>query len=100
MIILVSIVSVAFVLAAQRAQRRPRRRRAGCARRPGRCGATATCSCSVSAFLLLETKNVTGFALLFGTTWLVNAFVFAGVLLAVLARRRAHRANTARHRCR
>lgn len=38
-----------------------------------------------SAFLLLETKNVTGFALLFGTTWLVNAFVFAGVLLAVLA---------------
>jgi hypothetical protein len=37
------------------------------------------------AFLLLETKSVTGFALLFGTTWLVNAFVFAGVLLAVLA---------------
>jgi SAM-dependent methyltransferase len=38
-----------------------------------------------SAFLLLETKNVTGFALLFGTTWLVNSFVFAGVLVAVLA---------------
>ncbi|MGH8860321.1 MAG: spermidine synthase [Jatrophihabitantaceae bacterium] len=37
------------------------------------------------AFLLLETKSVTWFALLFGTTWLVNAFVFAGVLLAVLA---------------
>ena len=37
------------------------------------------------AFLLLETKSVTGFALLFGTTWLVNAFVFAGVLVAVLA---------------
>ncbi len=37
------------------------------------------------AFLLLETKNVTGFALYFGTTWLVNAFVFGGVLLAVLA---------------
>jgi hypothetical protein len=37
-----------------------------------------------AAFLLLETKNVTGFALLFGTTWLVNAFVFAGVLIAVL----------------
>jgi hypothetical protein len=37
------------------------------------------------AFLLLETKSVTGFALLFGTTWLVNAFVFAGVLIAVLA---------------
>lgn len=38
-----------------------------------------------AAFLLLETKNVTGFALYFGTTWLVNAFVFAGILVAVLA---------------
>ena len=37
------------------------------------------------AFLLLETRSVTTFALLFGTTWLVNALVFAGVLLAVLA---------------
>jgi SAM-dependent methyltransferase len=37
------------------------------------------------AFLLLETKSVTGFALFFGTTWLVNALVFAGVLVAVLA---------------
>jgi spermidine synthase len=37
------------------------------------------------AFLLLETKSVTGFALYFGTTWLVNAMVFAGVLVAVLA---------------
>ena len=37
------------------------------------------------AFLLLETKNVVQFALLFGTTWLVNAAVFAGVLLSVLA---------------
>ena len=36
------------------------------------------------AFLLLETKSVTGFALLFGTTWIVNSFVFAGVLVAVL----------------
>ncbi len=36
------------------------------------------------AFLLLETRSVTTFALLFGTTWLVNALVFAGVLLAVL----------------
>ena len=38
-----------------------------------------------AAFLLLETKNVVQFALLFGTTWVVNALVFAGVLLAVLA---------------
>jgi len=37
-----------------------------------------------AAFLLLETKSVTTFALLFGTTWIVNAVVFAGVLLAVL----------------
>lgn len=36
------------------------------------------------AFLLLETRSVTTFALLFGTTWLVNALVFTGVLLAVL----------------
>lgn len=38
-----------------------------------------------AAFMLLETKNITTFALLFGTTWLVNALVFAGVLLIVLA---------------
>jgi hypothetical protein len=37
-----------------------------------------------AAFMLLETRAVTGFALLFGTTWLVNAIVFAGVLIAVL----------------
>ena len=37
-----------------------------------------------AAFLLLETKSVTGFALLFGTTWIVNSLVFAGILLAVL----------------
>ena len=38
-----------------------------------------------AAFLLLETKNVASYALLFGTTWLVNALVFAGVLVVVLA---------------
>ena len=38
-----------------------------------------------AAFLLLETKSVVQFALLFGTTWFVNALVFAGVLLSVLA---------------
>jgi hypothetical protein len=36
-----------------------------------------------AAFLLLETKNVVQFALLFGTTWLVNALVFAGILATV-----------------
>ncbi|MGB8149561.1 MAG: hypothetical protein WCE97_00030, partial [Candidatus Cybelea sp.] len=38
-----------------------------------------------AAFLLLETKNVVQFALLFGTTWFVNALVFFGILLSVLA---------------
>lgn len=36
-----------------------------------------------AAFLLLETKSIVCFALLFGTTWHVNALVFAGVLLSV-----------------
>ena len=38
-----------------------------------------------AAFLLLETKNVATFALLFGTTWFVNALVFGGILIVVLA---------------
>lgn len=38
-----------------------------------------------AAFLLLETKNVVQFALLFGTTWFVNALVFGGILLTVFA---------------
>ncbi|GAA0273740.1 hypothetical protein GCM10010302_09240 [Streptomyces polychromogenes] len=50
-----------------------------------------------AAFMLLETKSVINFALYFGTTWLVNALVFIGVLLAVLAgvevRRRLRRVN-------
>jgi hypothetical protein len=45
-----------------------------------------------AAFMLLETRAVTGFALLFGTTWLVNAIVFAGVLVAVLLAVEATRA--------
>ena len=38
-----------------------------------------------AAFLLLESKNIVQFALLFGTTWFVNSLVFAGVLLSVYA---------------
>ena len=38
-----------------------------------------------AGFLLLQTKSIAGFALLFGTTWVVNSIVFAGVLVAVLA---------------
>lgn len=37
-----------------------------------------------SAFLLLETKSVVQFSLLFGTTWLNNSLVFLGVLSLVL----------------
>jgi hypothetical protein len=38
-----------------------------------------------AGFLLLETKSVVQFALLFGTTWFVNALVFAGILVTILA---------------
>ncbi len=40
--------------------------------------------CMGAAFLLLEAKSVVQFALLFGTTWLVNSLVFAGILIAVM----------------
>ncbi len=36
-----------------------------------------------AAFMLLETKNIVQFALLFGTTWFVNALVTAAILIAV-----------------
>lgn len=36
------------------------------------------------AFLLLETKSLATFGLLFGSTWLVNALVFFAILLSVL----------------
>jgi hypothetical protein len=39
--------------------------------------------CMGAAFLLLETKNVVQFALLFGTTWFVNSLVFLGILVSV-----------------
>lgn len=34
-----------------------------------------------AAFLLIETRGVTGLSLLFGSTWIVNSAVFGGVLL-------------------
>lgn len=49
------------------------------------------------AFMLLETKSVVQFALLFGTTWLVNALVFLGVLLSVLVAVAVSRRVTFRH---
>jgi len=52
-----------------------------------------------AAFLLLETKNVVQFALLFGTTWLVNSLVFGGVLVSVyLAIEVARRWRLPQHR--
>jgi len=38
-----------------------------------------------AGFMLLETKAVVHMALLFGSTWLVNAVVFAAVLIMILA---------------
>jgi len=38
-----------------------------------------------AAFLLVEFKSITEMALLFGTTWLVNALAISGVLVMVLA---------------
>jgi len=37
-----------------------------------------------SAFLLLETKSITEFSLLFGSTWTVNLFVILGILIVIL----------------
>ena len=37
-----------------------------------------------AGFLLIEFKSITEFALLFGTTWLVNVFAISGVLLMAL----------------
>src|SRR5207248_1791608 len=37
-----------------------------------------------TAFLLLETRSLTIFSLLFGTTWTVNAMAFAAILVSVL----------------
>jgi spermidine synthase len=38
-----------------------------------------------AAFLLIETLSVTRFALLFGSTWIVNSVVFTAILITVLA---------------
>ena len=37
-----------------------------------------------AGFLLIETRGVTSLSLLFGSTWVVNAAVFAGILLMAL----------------
>jgi hypothetical protein len=84
MIVVVSVLAVGFVLALNAAQAGP----GALARLRGQTGqmwSYRDLFLLGVAFLLLETKSVTGFALLFGTTWVVNAFVFAGVLIAVLA---------------
>lgn len=38
-----------------------------------------------AAFLLLETRSLVTFGLLFGTTWIVNALAFFAILVSVLA---------------
>jgi hypothetical protein len=37
-----------------------------------------------AAFLLIETRGVTSMSLLFGSTWIVNAVIFSGILAMVL----------------
>ncbi len=37
-----------------------------------------------AAFLLIETRGVTSLSLLFGSTWVVNSAVFAGILVMVI----------------
>ena len=37
-----------------------------------------------AALLLIETRGVKSLSLLFGSTWLVNASIFSGILLLVL----------------
>lgn len=37
------------------------------------------------AFMLIETRGVTTLSLLFGSTWMVNSAIFAGILIMVLA---------------
>ncbi|MBI4492893.1 MAG: spermidine synthase [Chloroflexi bacterium] len=37
-----------------------------------------------AAFMLLETRSLVGFALLFGSTWMVNSLVFFAILTSVL----------------
>ena len=39
-----------------------------------------------AAFILLETKSIVAFGLLFGSTWMVNSLVFFAILTSVLAR--------------
>ncbi len=84
LILVGSILAIAAVLAANAAGGGPGRRRRLAAQFRG-VWSYRDLFLLGTAFLLMETKSVTGFALLFGTTWLVNSLVFGGVLIAVLA---------------
>ena len=37
-----------------------------------------------AGFLLIETKSITEMALMFGSTWIINSFVIAGILVMIL----------------
>jgi SAM-dependent methyltransferase len=47
-------------------------------------GVLAQMACLGAGFMLIETKAVVQMALLFGSTWLVNAIVFCAVLVMIL----------------
>jgi len=50
-----------------------------------------------AGFLLVETKAIAELSLLFGSTWIVNAFVMAGVFVMVIAANAAVRAGVGRN---
>jgi spermidine synthase len=75
----------AGLLALGVALQRSARRFAHLREQPGGLAAKLAFAFMGVAFLLLETKSVIQFSLLFGTTWLNNSLVFLGVLLLVLA---------------
>jgi len=49
-----------------------------------------------AGFMLVETKALAELALLFGSTWVVNTFVFAGIFIMVLLANRAAEAGWGR----
>ncbi len=51
---------------------------------PGMGGLDWTLFLMGAAFLLIETRGVTSMSLLFGSTWVVNAAIFGGIVLMVL----------------
>ena len=76
---MLTIIAITAVLAIRRAYGA-----AGTASGPGAARFDWAMFLMGAGFMLLETRMVTALSLLFGSTWIVNAFVFGGVLVMVL----------------